>query len=809
MTMTNAVRELRLAVRSLRRRPSFTIVATATLALGIGATVAMFTVVNSVLLRPLPYPDSDRIVTVRHHAPGINLPELQSSPGLIEHYRASSTTLTRIAGYEMRQRNLTGSGQPDRVRTVAVTPEFFDALAVRPAIGRAFSEADARGQAPLVGILADSLWRSRFGADPGIVGRHIQADGRTMEIVGVMPPRFAFPDPDTRLIVPLWLDPERGFGTFGMRTLARLAPGASIEAARQEVAALQRRIPERFPDLTQDTLDRFRWSVTLDPLRDTVVRDIVRPLWILFASVAFVLVIAGANVVNLLLVRAESRKREVAVRAALGGSRGRIAATFLAESTMLAAGGGLLGSAIAAAGVQLLRAYGPAQLPRLHEISVDATSLIFASTLSLAVGVAVGMAPLSGLARRSFAQVLRDGGRGVTAGRHRHLVRRLLIVGQVAMALVLLVGSGLMLQSVARLSRVDPGFRADGLLTAGVSIGDGSDRVRASAFYQRVLDELASLPGVTSVGASNSLPIEAGGMNGSSFAIQSRPRAESEIQPVTMYQAVTAGYFETLGVRLIEGRFPTRDDDAQGRPVLWVNERFARDFLGGRAIGERIQLEGNWLEIVGVVGDIRTFGLRDDIRPVAYLPPTVSMRTVSLDVMQMVIRTAGAPASLASSLRPAVDRVDASAPLMRIRTMEEIVESSFAQLSFTMTLMVIAAGLAVVLGLVGLYGVISYVVSQRTAEIGVRLALGARPGQVQAMVLRQGLGVALVGVAVGLVAAIAATRVLSALLFDVSDRDPVTFASVTAILIAVSALASYLPARRAANIDPLEAVRQD
>ncbi len=805
----NAARELKLAVRSLRRRPSFTIVATVTLALGIGATVAIFTVVNSVLLRPLPYPDADRIVTIRHHAPGIDLPELQSSPGLIDHYRASSKTLTRIAGYEMRQRNLTGSGQPERVRTVAVTPELFDALSVRPALGRTFAEADARDNAPLVGILTDGLWRSRFGADPTIVGRQIQADGRAMEIVGVMAPRFAFPDPDTRLIVPLWLDPQRGFGTFGTRTLARLAPGVSLETARQEIAALQRRIPERFPDLSQETLAGFRWSVTLDPLRDAVVRDIATPLWILFGSVGLVLMIAGANVVNLLLVRAESRTREVAVRAALGGSRGRIAGTFVAESTMLALAGGALGSLVAAAGIALLGAYGPAQLPRLHEISVDAVSLMFAAALSLALGVAVGIAPLSGLARRSFAQALRDGGRGNTAGRHRHLVRRMLIVGQVAMALVLLVGSGLMLRSVSRLASVDPGFRAQGLLTAGVSIGNGSDRPRASTFYQRVLDEIASVPGVTSVGASNSLPIEAGGMNGSSFAIQSRPRPETDIQPVTMYQAVTAGYFETLGVRLIDGRFPTRDDDTQGRRAVWVNETFARDFLDGRALGERIQLEGNWLEIVGVVGDIRTFGLRDDIRPVAYLLPTVPMRTVSLDVMQMVIRTAGAPASLASALRPAVDRVDASVPLIRIRTMDEIIESSFAQLSFTMTLMVIAAGLALVLGLVGLYGVISYVVSQRTAEIGVRLALGARPGQVRAMVLRQGLGVALVGVAVGLVGAIAAVRLLSSLLFGVSGRDPVTFAAVTAILIAVSAVASYLPARRAANIDPLEAVRQD
>jgi putative ABC transport system permease protein len=807
--MMNSLRELRLAVRSLSRRPSFTIVAATTLALGIGATVAIFTVVNSVLLRPLPYPDADRIVTIRHHAPGINMAELQSSPGLLDHYRASSTTLTRIAGYEMRQRNLTGSGQPERLRAIAVTPEFFDALAVRPALGRVFHEADVQENSLLAGILTDALWRSRFGADPGIVGRSVQVDGQSMQIVGVMPRQFAFPDPDTRLLIPLWLDPKRGFGTFGTRTLARLAPGVSLEAARQEIAALQRRIPERFPDLTQETLDGFRWSVTLEPLRDSVIRDIATPLWILFGSVGFVLLIAGANVVNLLLVRAESRTREVAVRAALGGSRSRIAGTFLAESTLLALAGGALGSLVAASGIQLLVAYGPAQLPRLHEISVDFVSMAFAAALSLVVGIAVGMAPLSGLAKRSFAQVLRDGGRGNTAGRQRHRVRRLLTVGQVAMALVLLVGSGLMLRSVSRLASVDPGFRAQGLLTAGVSIGNGSDRVRSAAFYQRVLDEVASLPGVTSAAASNSLPIEAGGMNGSSFAIQSRPRPETDIQPVTMYQAITSGYFETLGMRVLEGRAPTRDDDTQDRRVVWVNEKFARDFLDNRAVGERIQLEGNWLEIAGVVNDIRTFGLREDIRPVAYLPPSLPMRTVSLDVMYVMIRTAVAPASLGPALRQAVDRVDPSVPLMRMRTMDEIVEASFARLSFTMTLMVIAAGLALVLGLVGLYGVISYVVSQRTAEIGVRLALGARPGQVRAMVLRQGLGVALIGVVVGLIAAAAATRVMSSLLFEVSGRDPMTFAIVAAVLLVVSAVATYLPARRAANIDPLQAVRQD
>jgi predicted permease len=549
--------------------------------------------------------------------------------------------------------------------------------------------------------------------------------------------------------------------------------------------------------------------VTLEPLRDTVIRDIATPLWILLGSVAVVLLIAAANVVNLILVRAESRTREVAVRAALGGSRARIAAAFLAESLLLAVAGGALGLLLADVGIQLLVAYGPPQLPRLHEISVDVVTMAFAAVISLLIGLAVGTVPLSGLARRSFAQALRDGGRGNTAGRQRHRVRRLLTVGQVALALVLLVGSGLMLRSVSRLSSVDPGFRVSGLLTAGVSLASGTDRARTAAVYDRVLDEIAGLPGVTSVGASNSLPIEAGGMNGSSFAIESRPRAETDIQPVTMYQAVTAGFFETLGIPLLEGRALTRAVAAEGRAVVWVSASFARDFLDNRAIGERIQLDNQWMEIVGVVGDVRTFGLREDIRPIAYLPLTVSIRSVPLDVMHVVIRTTAAPASLASALRQAVDRVDPSAPLMRVRTMEDIVEASIARLSFTMTLMVTAALLALVLGLIGLYGVISYVVSQRTPEIGVRLALGARPGQVSAMVLRQGLSVVLVGVIVGLVAALAATRMLGSLLFEVSERDPITFAAVALVLVAVSALATYLPARRAASIDPLQAVRHD
>lgn len=548
--MPNILQELKFAARALGKRRGYSTTAIVTLALGIGAIVVIFSVVNAVLLRPLPYPQADRIVTIRHHAPGISLPELQSSPGLLTHYREGATTITLVSGYEVRSHNVTGDGAPERVRAIAVTPSFFDAMAVRPVLGRPFVEDDARASTARVVVLTHALWQSRFGADSRVIGRTLQLDGQPVEIVGVMPHQFVFPDADTRLLTPLWLDPARGFGTFGTRTIARLAPGASLEAARDEIAALQRRIPDRFPDLTQQTLDRFQWSVTVEPLRDVLIRDIATPLWLLLGSVSLVLLIAGANVANLFLVRSESRQREVAVRAALGGSRARVAGAFIAESVLLGLAGGTVGLLLAAGGVRLLTAYGPARLPRLHEISLDLTSVAFAGAISVFVGIALGLLAVPGLTRRSFAQILRDGGRGNTAGRQRHQVRQLLVVAEVALAVVLLVGSGLMLRTIHHLSAVDPGFAADGLLTATVSFGRASDPARAAALVDHVLDELRGLPGVTAVGASNSLPIEATGMNGSSFAIQSRPEGPNDVPPVTMYQVVTPGFFETLGMSL-------------------------------------------------------------------------------------------------------------------------------------------------------------------------------------------------------------------------------------------------------------------
>jgi putative ABC transport system permease protein len=797
--------ELRLAARALAKRPGYACVASFTLALGIGATLAIFTVVNSVLIRPLSYPDSDRIVQVRHHAPGLNMPDLESAPGLIQRYRQSARTLTPMAAYNNRRVNLAGSGSPERVNAGAVTAELFDVLATRPILGRPFHEADARQGAPLVAILTYDMWQTRFGADPGVVGRTVQLDGRTAEVIGVMPRGFEFPARDTRLLVPLPLDPKDGFGTFGISGLARLRPGVTLDAARNEVNQLQQRIPEWFPELTKETLDGFRWSVTVEPLLDRVVHRVAPTLWILLGTVALVLLVAGANVANLFLVRAESRQREIAVRAALGASRGRIAGTFLAESVVLALTGGSMGVLLAAAGTRLLVARGPAQLPRLHEVSMDARGFLFAAVLSALTALALGMLPAVRLARRSYATAIREPGRGVTAGRDRHRVRQLLIVAQVAMALVLLVASGLMVRSAARLNAVDPGFRPDGLLVVGVSLGGERNRARAVTFYHQVLDEMARVPGVTAVGGAGSLPIAATSLNGTSFEIRSRPRPENQVPPSTMYNAVTAGYFEALGVPLLEGRAPDRADADNARAVAWVNQAFARQFLGGRAIGESIQLQNTWLDIVGVVGDMRTMGLREPVRPMVYVPP--SNTAADLDVLYAVIRTSSAPASLVPSLRTAVDRVNASVPLTTAQTMTEIVAASVVQASFTLTLLAIAAGIALALGVVGLYGAVSYIVTDRTAEIGIRVALGASPAAVRAMVLRQGVGVALAGVAVGLWVASLTTGLMGSLLFEISPRDPITFGTVACVLVAVSALATLLPARRAAGIDPLNALR--
>ena len=810
--MTNVLRDFRMAARGLARRPGFTSIAAVTLALGIGANVAIFTVVNSVLIQPLPYPESERIVTVNHHAPGMDLPELPNSPGTLRLYREHATVFSALGAFNERERNLRAGDRLDRVEVVELMPSMFSVLEVQPRLGRAFTDDDAGDGGTPVAILTDATWKGRFGSDPAILGRTVELDGVTTEIVGVMPGGFAFPDPDAVLLAPLYVDPEGPFGEFGLSGLARLGPEVTLEAARRQVTDLQGRVSDIDHEITASFLERAGWSASLTPMRDAMVEDVQAALWIVLGTVGFVLLIACANVANLFLVRAESRQKEIAIRAALGAGRRRLAANFLSESVLLGLLGGALGALLAYVGVQALVAYGPGDLPRLHDVAMDGTVAAFTAVISIAAGLLFGSIPMVRYLGRAFASVLRDGGRGTTDGRQRHRARNVLVAGQLALALVLLVGSGLMLKSFARLRALDLGFEPEGLLTVTLSLGEGVDAPTAAQFYQRVVEEVRGLPGVTAAGATNSLPIDPSGMNGGSFRIESRPREDGELPPVAMFKAVSPGYLETMGLPLLEGRPMTTSDHSGELPVVWVNETFARAFLDGDALGELVSFGGeeNWGEIVGVVGDAREQQLMDDIRPLAYMPMVVGeWERFRLARMFIAVRTAGDPLTVLPAVRRVVRGVDSTVPLSNARTMEAIVSEAMASTSFTMTLLGIAATVALLLGAIGLFGVISYVVSQRTREIGVRVALGARGEDVQRMIVRQGVAVLIGGVAIGLVGAFALTRLMGAILYEVSATDPWTFAGAPVVLVAVSLLASWLPARRATKVDPVTALRAE
>ncbi|HEX7090564.1 MAG TPA: ABC transporter permease [Longimicrobiales bacterium] len=808
------IQDVRHGLRALVRRPGFAAAAALTLGLGIGGTVAIFAVVNAVLIRPLPYPDPEQLVVLEHHAPGLNLPDLENSAGTIRLYRTHARSFSSIAVVNAQERNLTGGDRPVRVSVAEVSPELFDVLRVQPALGRRLLPDDAQPGGPRVAVLTHAGWSARFGRAPDIIGRVVEFDGVPTEIVGVMPEGFAYPSDETVALLPLWVDPNGPFGTFGLTGLARLAPGVTLESAAREVEQLQARIPEIAGDggINAGFLERAGWSASVTRLKEEIIGDdVATALWVVLATVGFLLLVACASVANLFLVRAEARRKELAVRSALGATRTRLAAGFLSESVILGLAGGALGVLLAAVGVRALVAAGPAQLPRLHEVSVDATVLLFALALSVLAGLAFGGLPLPRYLRGPLVEGLREG-RGDTGSRERQVMRKGLIAAQIALSLMLLAGSGLLLRSFQRLRAVDPGFRPEGVLTLGISRGERDGRNDPTGFYRRVMDEVRGLPGVQTVGVTNALPVLPRGINGSSFDIESRPRAEDALPPVAMFAVVGPGYFETMGIRLLEGRpMEPRDHEGEIPRYVWVSRSFARDFMEGRALGERVRFgtDPDWLEIAGVVEDVRMFGLDQDIRPMAYLTLNTRTVNVNLSVGQLVVRTAGDPMVLAPSVAAAVRRVAPDVPLTAARTMKQVVAESMAQTSFTMIVLIVAGTVSLLLGLIGLYGVIGYVVTQRTREIGLRIALGAAPGEVRGMVLRQGMALSLVGVAIGLAGALALSRLLESLLFGISSRDPLTLAAVTLLLVAASALAVYLPARRASAVSPMDALRTE
>ena len=804
--------ELRQAARGMMKRPGFSFIAVLTLALGIGANVAIFAVVNAVLIRPLPYEESDRIVWIRHHAPGLNLPNIESSPGTVRLFQSFSRSYSQIAAVVVTENNMAGTAEPARVRVKQATPSMFDVMRIKPIAGRRLIESDAKPGAPSVALLTYHGWQKHFaGSSSGVLGTVIRLNDRPTEIVGILPSSFQHPDWETEFVIAMRVDSVAEFGSFGTGNMARLASGVTVKQAQAEATALINRLPELYPDLTADFLKKAGWSVTVQPMQERLVGDARTALLVVLGTVGFLLLVACASVANLFLVRAESRQREMAVRFALGATRARVAATFLSESMLLGVSGGLWGLLIAYWGVNALVSAGPPGLPRLTEINVDLRVALFALALGLISGIVFGLLPLPQHMRKSLQGVVRAG-RGFNTTRERNRLRKTLIVAQIALAVVLVTGSGLMLRSFANLRAVDPGVSASGVLTMGVSLGEDVAKPVAADRYQQILTEVRALPGVINAGATNSLPLTSDGKNGGSFRIQSRPRDEGTLPPFSYYEVITDDYLPSAGVKLLQGRALERADHEQRRAVALVNQAFARTYLDGRALGERIAIADDslaWIEIVGVVEDVRNFGLREDIRPMTYLPMTLDATGARTGMMYLIIRTAGDPAAMTSAVRAAVKRVVPTTPVTSAKTMQEVMKDSIAETSFTMTILLIAALVALLLGAVGLYGVIGYAVSQRVQEIGVRIALGAIPSQVRALVLRQGMVLAVGGVVIGLVAAISLSRVLESLLFQVQTRDPFIFAIVPLTMLSVTALASYLPARRASNISPLQALRSE
>jgi len=824
--------ELRHAARRLVRSPAFTIAAVFTLALAIGANASIFAVVQRVVLNPLPYPDSDRLIELDHGAHGLNMPaNLGLTAGLYFHYAERARTLEGAAVYRTDDLTLTGDGDPERVRCARTTPSLAAVLRVSPALGRWFSDEEGRpGAAPAV-VLSHALWTRRYAADPRIVGRPLTLAGMAAEVVGVMPPTFAFPDARVDLWVAEPLARSMGFGLWNYSGVARLREGATLETARTELNALIADVPAAYPgDQLAIGNVETRLFFSGRTLKAATLGAVALGLWILLAAVGVVLMVACANVANLFLVRSDARQREIAVRRALGATAGSIARFFLAESLLLSLAGGAIGLLIASFAVRLLVVSGPATLPRLHEIRLDGVVAAFTAALSLVAAFAFGAIPLWHGAGQT--DVLHDLGRGNTASRSRHRARHLLMAAQVALALVLLVSSALMIRSFQKLRAVDPGFDAASALTFSIGLPERQYPTRAAAIaaHHAILDRLAALPGVTAATASTCLPLS-GGCSGNTIRIESRPLPPGTTPPIALFRAVAGGYFEAIGMRIVRGRALTRADVDHEDPVVVVNHALAtRLFPDQDPIGQRIASNRpptrpgqppdlTWLSIVGVVENtaLRTPAEANPI-PQLFMPlsiaggpgiPRASLVGPDIAVMNYVVRTATPPLAFLPSVRRAVDGIDRDLALAEVGTLQALLDRASAQMAFTMVLLALAAAVTMLLGLVGIYGVMSYVVSQRTGEIGVRLALGAAPRDVVAMIVRQGGMVALAGAGAGLAAALAGSRVIESLLYGISPRDPAVFAVTTIALLAVSLAACWIPAQRAARLSPLDALREN
>jgi putative ABC transport system permease protein len=819
--------ETRLAARRLVRTPGFSVATVLTLALAIGANASIFTVVKRVALDPLPYHEADRLVVLLHRSPQ-TAQMIDSLPlGLYYHYADRVPALESIALYRQEERTITGGGEPERVAAVVVTPSLGTVLAVPPANGRWFSEEDGKPGAAAVAVLSHGLWMRRYGGRPGLVGETVTLTSIPTRIVGIMPAGFAFPTPDAAIWIAHRASRPPSVGPFNHTAIARMRAGASDEDVRRESNTALKELPNAYPGdpFARSIVGPIRLSSAAVNIKEFTVGSVSRTLWMLLGSVGLVLLVACANVANLFLVRSETRQREVAVRRALGAGRANIVRFFLTESAVLSAAGGAAGLAIAFAAVRLLVQWGPANLPRLHEVRVDLTTVAFTAGVSIVVAVVFGAIPL--LHGTPLAATLQELGRGNTASRGRHRSRHLLMAGQVALALVLLVSSGLMVRSFQKLVAIDSGFDPASTLTFRIGLPAGEYRTRAAttAAHGAIVDRVAALPGVSAVSASSCLPL-ANYCDGLGLLVEGRADEIADgraLPPIVALRAVAWDHGRALGLRLRRGRDISREDVERGTMVAVVNERLVDAYFRGQdPIGRRVSAAApgvparQWLTIVGIVADTPTSALNEAERaPQVFMPMTVAtgpdIRALGPGTSDLsyVVRSPLSAGNLLMSIRAAIDEVDPKLALSQVRSLQDIVDRSAAPMAFTMALLVIAAVVTLLLGVVGIYGVMSYIVSQRTGEIGVRLALGEAPGAIAMAIVRQGGLVTLVGLAVGLGAALAGGRLIQALLYDVSPWDPVVLAVTTGGLLMVALAACWVPARRAARLSPLEALRPE
>jgi predicted permease len=816
--------QLRQILRRLWRAPFFTAITLITLAAGVGANIAVFSVVEGVLLKPLPYPHPESLVGVWHIAPGLNLDEVNMAPSNYFIYREQNRVFQDVGIYQGDSVSVTGQGNPERVQALDVTDGVLPILGLTPELGRWFNHADDSPGGPDTVMLSYDYWQSRFGADRSIVGRAIQIDGKTRQVIGVMPRGFRFLDwEQPKLFLPLRLDRNKTtLGQFSYEGVARLRPGVTMQTANADVARLWPIVLASFPappGFSIDLFNKARLGPNIRPLSRDVIGDVGKLLWVLMGSIGVVLLIACANVANLMLVRAEGRHNELAVCSALGASPWRIAKEFLLESAVLGVLGSALGLVLAWGALRLLVALGPDGLPRLHDIGIDLNVLMFTLGIALLCSVLFGSIPALRYAGTRVGTGLRES-RTTSQGRQRHRTRNILVVVQVSLAFVLLICSGLMIRTFRALIHVDAGYDTTakiqtvrlGIAEADVPKGDDVLRMQ-----QAIAQKIAAVPGVESVSFGGSVPMDGNGWHDPVYA-QDKSYADNAMPPLRKFVFGAPGFLKTLGISLVAGRDFTWDEAFQKRPVGMVTENFAREYWGSpaNALGKRIRVgtKDDWREIVGVIGDLHDDGMNKDAPTIAYWPTLLDhFESDMFNVRRFVVYAIRTPRagseSLLKDVRQAVWSVDANLPLTDIHTQEFFYQKSISRTSFTLVMLGIAAAIALLLGIVGLYGVIAYSASQRTREIGIRIALGAQRNTITNMFVRQGLLLAGSGIVCGLLLALAATRLLRSLLFHVSPMDPVTYALACIALCGAAVLASYVPSRRTATVNPVDALRAE